>query len=127
MSTQSHTPLMNKRPLPVTIVGWVFLAAGVIGLAHHLKEIKPYQPSQMENLWLLFVRFLAIICGAFLVRGRNWARWLGMAWIAFHFGLSFFHSWQEVLMHGVIFVLIAYALFRSDARAYFSPAAMRGV
>ena len=35
---------------------------------------------------------LAIVCGVFLLRGHNWARWLALAWIAFHVVLSAFHA-----------------------------------
>lgn len=110
---------MNKRPLTVTIIGWIFIAAGAIGLAHHFTEIKPHQPFQFENFWILLLRLVAIVSGVFMLRGSNWARWVAPAWIAFHVFLSFFHSLREVLVHGLLFVLISYVLFRPEARVYF--------
>jgi hypothetical protein len=60
-----------------------------------------------------------IACGVFLLQGRNWARWLALAWIAFHLAFSFFDSLQKAAIHGLFMVLIAYFLFRPDARTYF--------
>jgi len=113
---------MNKRPFAVTIIGWIFIAAGAIGLAYHLTEIKPHQPFPVEDVWIFLLRVVAIVSGVFMLRGRNWARWLALAWIAFHVVLSFFHSIHQVLVHGLLFVLIGYVLFRPEARAYFGHA-----
>ena len=110
---------MNKRPLTVTIIGWIFIAAGVVGLAHHLTEIKPHQPFPFENVWILLLSVVAIVSGVFILRGSNWARWLALAWIAFHVFLSFLHSWQQVSVHSLLFVVIGYVLFRPGARVRF--------
>ncbi|HEX3470684.1 MAG TPA: hypothetical protein VHT28_05815 [Silvibacterium sp.] len=110
---------MNKRLLTVTIISWLYIAAGAVGLAHHIMEINRQQPFQVELVWILLLSLIAIVCGALILRGSIWARWLALAWIAFHVLLSFFHSLQQVLMHGLLFVLIAYVLFRPEARAYF--------
>jgi hypothetical protein len=61
----------------------------------------------------------AILCGAFLLRGQNWARWLALAWIAFHVVLSMFHPFRELAIHGLFFVVIAWILFRSESGRYF--------
>jgi len=42
-----------------------------------------------------------------------------LAWVAFHVGISFFDSLQKVVVHGLILLLIAYFLFRPEARTYF--------
>lgn len=118
---------MNKRPLAVTMVSWLFIAAGAIGLAYHLTEINPQQPLQAESFWILLLRLLAIVCGVFMLRAANWARWLALAWMAFHVLLSFSHSLHQVLVHGLLFVLIAYILFRPEARAYFRRGETRDV
>jgi hypothetical protein len=110
---------MNKRPFTVTIIGWIFIAAGAIGFVHHLTEIQLRQPFQSENFWILLLSLVAVVSGVFIMRGSNWARWLALGWIAFHVFLSFFHSWQQVLVHGLLFAMIGYVLFRPEARAYF--------
>jgi hypothetical protein len=54
-----------------------------------------------------------------MLRGHNWARWLILVWIAYHVVLSALHSVSEVVVHGLLFVVIAYVLFRPRVSAYF--------
>ena len=108
---------MNNRPTSVTIISWVFVAAGVVGLVYHAGEFRTLRP--IEYALVCFVRVLAIVGGAFLLRGRNWARWLVTAWIAFHVVLSIFHTPVELVVHALLFALVAYFLFRPAASAYF--------
>src|SRR5262245_58672368 len=110
---------MKRRPLIVSIVGWLFIATGTIGLVYHLSDVKMSRPFQSELAWISLVRVLAIISGVYLLLGRSWARWLALAWITFHVVISFFHSWQQVVVHVLFFVLVAYCLHRPEARAYF--------
>jgi hypothetical protein len=108
---------MNKRPISVTVLGYLLIAVGTIGFVYHLTELKTSHPS--EYLWILALRLLAIVCGVYLLRGKDWARWLSMAWIAFHVVLSFFHSMQQVAVHTLVLVVFAVVLFRSAANRFF--------
>jgi len=110
---------MNKRPLPVTIIAFIYIAMGVIGLAYHFKDFKPQHPFQYDIVWIEFVRLIAIICGVYMLRGHNWARWLTLAWIAFHVILSAFHTLSELAIHILFCVVIAWFLFRPMATRYF--------
>ena len=110
---------MNKRPLSVTISAWLFVAAGVVGLAYHATEFKVARPFENDAVWLCFVRLLAIVGGTFMLRGRNWARWLSILWMAWHVGLSAFHPLPELIMHSVLLVVVGFLLFRPQASAYF--------
>ena len=56
-----------------------------------------------------------------MLRGCNWARWLALAWIAFHVVLSAFHSLPEFALHAVLCAVFAYFLLRPDAALYFRP------
>jgi hypothetical protein len=112
---------MRKHPLAVSILSCLFIATGVVGLARHLADYTATQPFAYDLVWIFIVELAAILCGAFMLRGNNWARWLALAWMGFHVVRSFFHSLREVVVHGLLFALIAYFLFRPDARAYFSP------
>ena len=38
-----------------------------------------------DDLLIEIIRVAAIVGGAFMLRGHNWARWLVLAWIGFHF------------------------------------------
>lgn len=116
----SGSLLTQKRPFPVTVVGWLLVATGVIGLAFHLAQIKPQQPFQTDILWIALVSVAAVVAGVATLQGRNWGRWLALAWIGFHVILSFLHSWQEVAVHVLFLALFAYALFHAEATAYFA-------
>lgn len=110
---------MNKRPLSVTIIAWLFIAAGLVGLVYHVTKFDARGPLQYELFWVLVLRLLAFVCGVFLLRGSNWARWLLLIWIAYHVVLSAFHSLTEVAMHTVLLMVVAYFLLRRRAAAYF--------
>ncbi len=109
--------LVNKRPISVTILALLLIAMGAIGIAYHFGEFRTDPPSEYYSV--LAIRLLAIVCGVFLLRGKGWARWLAMAWIAFHVVLSYYHSIQQVAFHAAIMVVIAVVLFRPAANRYF--------
>lgn len=113
---------MNKRPLSVTVIGCVFIAAGIIGFAYHVTEFKTQGPFEHGLVWVCLLRLLAILGGVFVIRGKNWARWLLFVWIAYHVILSAFHSPSKLIAHGLLFAVVAYVLFRSHASAYFRSA-----
>lgn len=107
-----------KRPLSVTIVGCVFVAAGLVGLAYHVPEFNS-QPFHSELIWAALVRLLAVVSGVYILRGRDWARWLALAWMAFHVVLSGFHSAGELAMHAILLAAIGFFLLRPPAAPYF--------
>lgn len=108
---------MNKRPRSITVISWIFIAVGVIALLYHLLP-----PVEGGLVWVCVVRILAVLCGVFMLHGFNWARWLLLVWIAYHVILSVFHSPFELAVHGLLFAVIAYFLFRPKASVYFRGA-----
>ena len=116
---------MKKRPLSVTIIAWIFVAVGVVGLAYHATEFKIARPFENDAVWVCFVRLLAIVGGVFMLRGQNWARWLAVSWMAWHVILSFFHPLSELIVHALLLAVIACFLFRPRASAYFRAARTR--
>ncbi len=95
-----------KRPLAVTILGCLFIVVGLVGLLYHSTENPP-------DRWIVViagVRILAIVGGIFLIKGHNWARWLVLAWLALHVGISAFNSLSETLAHAVLLIVIGYFL-----------------
>ena len=112
----------NERPLSVTIIAWLYVVVGVVGLVYHAREFKLARPFENDAVWVCLVRVLAIVAGAFTLRGRNWARWLAVAWMAWHVYLSVFHPVSELIMHSVLLVVFAFLLFRPPAVAYFQAA-----
>ena len=104
-----------KPPLPVTILGCLFIVAGLVGLAYHLSE----KPLEHGIVLVSMVRIIAVIGGVFLLMGRGWARWLLVGWLGFHVIVSAFHSLSETAAHLVLLVLIAYFLLKPPASNYF--------
>jgi len=118
---------MSKRPLSITIIGWLFIATGVVGIAYHATELKADRPFQYDVVWVCLVRLVAILCGVFLLRGSNWARWLLLVWIAYHVILSAFHVRSELIIHSLLFAVVAYFLLRQQASVYFRGARNKNV
>ncbi len=110
---------MGKRPLSVTIIACVYLAAGAVGFAYHLTDWKGQQPFPWDFVWIELVRLAAVVCGVYLLKGQNWARWLALAWIGSHVVLSAFHTLPELAIHTLFCAIIAYFLFRPTAARYF--------
>ena len=106
----------NKRPTSVTILACVYLAVGVGGFAVHFRELLARHP---DAVGIEVTELTAIVCGVFLLRGQNWARWLALAWIAFHVILSAFHAIPELVIHAAFCALFAWLLFRPEAARYF--------
>jgi hypothetical protein len=113
---------MIKRPLSVTLIGWLFIVAGTVGLVYHAKEFKADGPFQYELVLVCLIRLLAIVCGAFILRGSNWARWGLLIWIAYHVVLSAFHTLSELVVHSLLFGVVAWFLLRPIATAFFRAA-----
>ncbi len=115
---------MKNRPLPVLLVAILYLATGAIGLVSHLIQFKPQPPFDYSIVWISLVSLVAIVSGAYILRAGNWARWLALAWIAFHVVLSAFHSPSELLVHSLLCAAIAYFLFNPRANQYFRAPGM---
>lgn len=114
---------MNPRPLSVSILAWVYIAVGITSAVYHLTEFRAGSALQFSQSALIeLVGLSAIIAGTFMLRGRDWARWLALAWIAFHLVVSAFHSLQQFAMHALFCAVIAWFLFRPAARRYFRGA-----
>src|SRR5579863_7480743 len=113
---------MNKRPLSVTILAWVYVGVGAAGFAAHLTEIRASDAFRYDGIWIELVRLSAVLCGAFMLRGQNWARWLALAWMAFHVIVSAFHTFREFAIHCLFCAVIARLLFRPESERYFRSA-----
>jgi hypothetical protein len=113
---------VTRRPHSVTVVAWIYLVAGAIGLAYHATGFDLARPLADDALWILLVRLLAVVAGVFLLRRQNWARWLAVFWMAWHVGLSIFHPVSELVIHSVLLAAFVFILFRPPAAAWFRTA-----
>lgn len=114
--------MKGKRPPSVTILGCLYLAVGAISFVYHFTEIRARGALRYDDVLVEMVGLAALAGGTFLLRGCNWARWLALAWIAFHVVLSAFHTWREFAMHALFCALIGWVLFRPAASRYFGSA-----
>lgn len=120
----------STRPLPVTFLGCLYIAVGATGFIFHLNsflhsnEFVSDKAFHSDEIWIELTELLAIVAGAFLLRGKNWARWLTLGWMAFHVVISMLNAVSELIVHCLFFAAIAWFLFRPDAARYFrlSPA-----
>jgi len=117
---------MNRRPLSVTLVSLLLAAAGAVGLVYHFTDLNLRHPFQNDAVWIEVIRLLAVVGGVYMLSGKNWARWLAMFWIGIHVVVSGFHSLPEFAIHGLLFAVFAYILFRRPATEYFHTAGSPG-
>lgn len=113
---------MKKPPIGVTIIAVLLALTGAGGLIGDLLHLKSIAAEHYEAVWIAVVHVLAIVAGAFMLQGRNWARWLAIAWMAFHVAISIGHPIGQLIGHAVFLLLFVWLLFRSDARVFFGPA-----
>lgn len=99
-----------KPARSVVVIAVLYLVVGSVGFASHF-------PShwQREDVLIEATELVAVTCGVFLLFGKNWARWLALAWMALHVVISF-PVMTEVAIHLSFLIVIAWALFRSPTR-----------
>jgi hypothetical protein len=114
--------MQKSRPLTITVIGWIFLAAGIVGFGYHASEFRRQGPFQYDLVWVCLMRLVAVISAVFMLRGSNWGRWVLVLWMGYHVILSVFHSMSQVIVHGLLLVVMAYLLFRPSSSGYFRGA-----
>jgi hypothetical protein len=116
------TEQTNEQPVSITILSWLYILVGVLGTAAHYEDFMMHAPIVNEFVGITVLGAAAVVAGIFMLRGRSWARWLALVWIASHVAISAFHPLPELIIHCVLLVLFSYLLFRQKAREYFSAA-----
>lgn len=118
-----------RIPFTIAVASWLFVATGCIGIVAGAMPITGAAASgQLASIdshtladagWASGSGVIAVLAGAFMLRGANWARWVCAAWMAAHIGLSMLHSLSRVAVHLVIFGMISYAVFLTPEAAFF--------
>jgi len=115
----------EARPRTVTFAGWLFVVTGCGGLVVAAWRYAG-GPQDAHGLgdfaWAAGSGLLAAAGGTFVLRGRDWARWALVAWMAGHLVLGALHSAGMFLVHAAMFAPLLYVLFRPPAARYFRPA-----
>jgi len=104
-----------KRPFQVTMLGWLFIAVGILSTIYHLLK----GPLDRWTGPILLVGTIAVVAGVFLLRGARWARWLVLAWLAFHVGVSALNSLSDAVAHFVLLLVLGYFLLGPPTSEYF--------
>jgi hypothetical protein len=107
-----------KRPFAVNFLGCLFVVVGIAAVVYHL--IKGTLDFWMVLIALLEI--LAIVAGIFLIKGRNWARGLLMAWIGFHVIAGALNSLSAAAPHLLLLIAVGYFLFTPPDSKYFGSA-----
>ncbi len=106
-----------KRPFPVTFLGGLFVVVGLTSLLYHVVR-SPLDPSIIP---ISLLGILLVVAGIFLMKGRAWARWLALAWLAVHVVVSAFHSFSDSAAHLLLLVAVGYFLLGPPSSSYFKP------
>jgi len=107
---------LRQRPLSILVLSCLYIAIGTIGFVYHFPRPLAFHS---EDLWIEGTELLALVAGVFMLRGHNWARWLALAWMAFHVAISF-PVVREVAVHCLLLATIALLLFQPRASAFFA-------
>ena len=107
---------LSQRPFAVTAVAWIFIAVGTVTFLFHSPGLLH---PQLEDFLVEFTELLALFAGIYMLRRQNWARWLALAWMVFHVGLSAFPPFKGLIVHLVIFGGMAWILVRPESAEYF--------
>jgi hypothetical protein len=151
--TKGDSPtIMTKRPTSITALSWLCILFGVAGVPLDILWMAMVDPltgrihlfpgvgySDMHPLamWLFPAQwFFLAVCGVFMLRGFNWARWMLVAWVVYHIFQSIAHTrfelmfevftyvhspWESfVYLH--LFISILCIIFRPEACRYFRGA-----
>lgn len=104
-----------KRYVAVIVVACLFL---LVGIGAAIEQLPHLLAGQREAIGMEVTEAAAIVIGGCLLLRQGWARWLAVAWMAFHVVIMFSDP-GKVLVHVVLAGLIAWALFRPESRGWF--------
>jgi len=109
--------MSEKRiPWPVIVIACLYLLVGVVGFIAHFPELSA---RHSDAIAIELTELLAVVGGIGLLLRQKWARWLALAWILLHVGISLFHPLPELAMHLAFCLLIGWALLRPATGAWF--------
>ncbi|HWT13224.1 MAG TPA: hypothetical protein VN231_10765 [Allosphingosinicella sp.] len=114
---------MNERPVSVTIVGWFLIVAGSAALlalwtgVPGAREAAQAFAAAFEGEWMLIASLaVAVGCGAGILAGINWARFLYIGWnlAGIGEGLLLISPMRFSAPAAIMFAAIAVVLIRAD-------------
>ena len=124
---------MTKRPTSISIISWILIVIGAISLITTTAMINNLtvrdmmaespMPVSVQYAMSYFGLLVMIVSGAAMLKGRNWARYLYVIWSLVGFVIGIATSPMKVAMIPgfVVFLVVAFFLFRPKAAAFFVP------
>lgn len=123
---------MKKRPTSVTIIAWILIVLGALSVvtttvmtnnptAVALMSKSPLPVSVQYGI-SYFGSLVMVVSGIAMLKGQNWARWLYIGWsvIGFIIGVATSPAKIAMIPGFVVFLIIAFFLFRPRANDYFA-------
>lgn len=123
-----------KRPTSVTVISWILIVMGSISLivstmnlnnpaAREVLSKNPI-PLGIQYVMMYAAILITLVCGIAMLKRLNWARLLYVGWNIFTFIVGLVTSPAKAMMiPGIIlFLILAYFLFRPKANEYFKAA-----
>jgi hypothetical protein len=108
---------MKMRPLHLTVLSWLLIALGAVEFAVHAANVR--WPLTADGVGVPLFELVILVCGVYMLRGQPWARWVALAWIGFHIIVSSLHSVQAAIVHGLLFLVLAWLMFQPEVNAWF--------
>ena len=119
-----------KRPRSIIVIGLLFILLGALTFIHAAWDLVNTEQrlTNLQRHWMIYLSAgAAIVGGAFLLKGQSWARWLLVAWMAFHIVVGALNGIVPLLTHVVIFSVMGYFLFRRPVSSYLSSQLQKDV
>ncbi|MFL6622170.1 MAG: hypothetical protein ACJ8J7_07840 [Sulfurifustaceae bacterium] len=122
---------MKQRPTSITVVSWILIVLGAISLVTSTIALNNPQavelmgrsaiPLSIQYVIMYVGIVITLVCGIMMLKGQGWARILYVVWSIVSFGVGLLTSPVKVaVVPGlVIFLIIAFFLFRPRANEYF--------
>ena len=77
------------------------------------------QDEWHDRFYVTLTGVLALVSGIFIYKGKSWARWLCIVWMAAHVVLSLWHPWFQLIIHALMLLVLLYFLTWSRSANYF--------
>ena len=123
--------LAGNRPTSVTVISWCILVSCVLALGTGIwgmfdpftQDLMKKAPIPISAQYvMMFAGFLvSTICGIGMLRGRGWARSFWVAWtgVSMVVGLVISPMPEFLISGAVLFLVVAFFLYRPAVSAYF--------
>jgi len=123
---------MKKRPTSITVIAWILIVMSGISLITSTislnnpmaKELMSRSsiPIPIQYAMMYVGLLITLISGIAMLKGQNWARLLYVIWsiIGFVFGIATSPMKAAMIPGFVVFLIIAFFLFRPKANEYFA-------